>query len=201
MKKQTTLFVMSLALIFAASSAFAAKVGAPAPGFTATDSKGVPVSLDQFKGKYVVLEWHNKDCPYVKAHYKSGNMQKLQKEWTQKGVVWLVVDSSASGKQGSMTGAEFDKDMASNHAVPTDEIIDADGKVGHAYGAQTTPHMFVIDPNGILVYNGAIDSKESTDVSDIATSTNYVSLALNESMGGKTLSHPTTKPYGCGVKY
>jgi peroxiredoxin len=201
MKKQSILSLLSLALMLVASSAFAAKVGAPAPDFSAVDSKGVPVSLSQFKGKYVVLEWHNKDCPYVKAQYKSGNMQKLQKEWTAKGVAWLVVDSSATGTQGNVTGAEFDKDMMKNHAAPTDEIIDTDGKVGHAYGAQTTPHMFVIDPNGMLVYNGAIDSKESTDTSDIPTATNYVNLALNESMNGKALSHPTTKPYGCGVKY
>jgi peroxiredoxin len=190
-----------LALLLSTQLAFAAKVGAPAPMFSAMDTKGEIVSLDQYKGKYVVLEWHNKDCPYVKKHYESGNMQKLQKEWTAKGVVWLTVISSAKGKQGSGDGAAADLDMKNSNATPTAVVLDQDGKVGHAYGAQTTPHMFVIDPHGNLIYNGAIDNKATTEQSDIPTSTNYVSLALNESMAGKPLSHATSKPYGCGVKY
>jgi peroxiredoxin len=193
--------LISIAALLISASAFAAKVNAPAPAFTATDWKGKTVSLADYKGKYVVLEWHNKGCPFVKKYYGSGAMQKLQKEWTSKDVVWLTVLSSAKGNEGfdDATGAKVD--MTSSKASPTDVILDADGKVGHAYGAQTTPHMFVIDKTGNLIYNGAIDDKPTAEASDIPASTNYVSLALNESMAGKTLSHPTTKPYGCGVKY
>jgi peroxiredoxin len=193
--------LITIAALFISASAFAAKVNAPAPDFTATDWKGKTVSLADYKGKYVVLEWHNKGCPFVKKYYGSGAMQKLQKEWTGKDVVWLTVLSSAKGNEGYDNAAGAKADMTSSHASPTDVILDADGKVGHAYGAQTTPHMFVIDKSGNLIYNGAIDDKPTAEASDIPAATNYVSLALNESMAGKTLSHPTTKPYGCGVKY
>src|SRR5262249_41151170 len=134
-------------------------------------------------------------------HYSSGNMQSLQKEWTGKNVVWLTVISSEKGNQGYEDGAGAISEMTSSKASPSDVILDTDGKVGHAYGAQTTPQMFVIDKEGKLIYNGAIDDKPTPDVSDIPGATNYVSLALNEAMAGKTLSHPTSKPYGCGVKY
>jgi peroxiredoxin len=188
-------------LLLSVSSAFAAKVNAPAPDFTATDWKGKTVSLADYKGKYVVLEWHNKGCPFVKKYYGSGSMQKLQQEWTGKDVVWLTVVSSAKGNEGFEDAAAATAEMKSNHAAPTDVILDADGKVGHAFGAQTTPHMFVIDKTGNLIYNGAIDDKPTAEASDIPKSTNYVALALNESMSGKPLSHPTSKPYGCSVKY
>jgi peroxiredoxin len=190
-----------IATLFISATAFAAKVNAPAPDFTATDWKGKTVSLADYKGKYVVLEWHNKDCPFVKKYYGSGSMQKLQKEWTGKNVVWLTVISSEKGNQGFENAAGANAEMTASHASPSDVILDTDGKVGHAFGAQTTPHMFVVDKTGKLIYNGAIDDKPTADAADIATSTNYVELALNESMAGKTLSHPTSKPYGCSVKY
>jgi peroxiredoxin len=193
--------IILIATLFISATAFAVKVNAPAPDFTATDYNGKTVSLADYKGKYVVLEWHNKGCPFVKKYYGSGSMQKLQKEWTGKDVAWLVVESSAKGNEGYDDAAGAMKDMKTSHATPTDVILDTDGKVGHAYGAQTTPHMFVIDKTGNLIYNGAIDDKPTAEASDIPASTNYVALALNESMAGKTLSHPTTKPYGCGVKY
>jgi peroxiredoxin len=196
MKKLITVIALLIS-----TTAFAAKVNQPAPAFTAKDWNGKTVSLSDFKGKYVVLEWHNKGCPFVKKYYKSGAMQKLQQEWTGKNVVWLVIDSSAKSNEGFDDAAGAMADMQSNKASPSDVILDADGKVGHAFGAQTTPHMFVIDKTGNLIYNGAIDDKPTADASDIAAATNYVSLALNESMAGKTLSHPTSKPYGCSVKY
>jgi peroxiredoxin len=190
----------SLGQLCISGSAQAAQVGEPAPTFQATDTTGQSRQLSDFKGKFVVLEWHNQGCPYVKKHY-AGNMQKLQKEWTGKGVVWLTVISSAPGKQGAVTADQENAYLKEKGAAPTAVLLDSDGKVGKAYGAKTTPHMFVIDPQGKLVYNGAIDSKESTDVADIATSKNYVSAALTEAMAGKTVSTASTRPYGCGVKY
>jgi peroxiredoxin len=198
MKKILIAFTLALSLLSA--SAFAAKVGEPAPAFTGTDTNGNSVSLSQYQGKYVVLEWHNKDCPYVKKQYKSGAMQKLQREWTKKGVVWLSIISSAEGKQGFETPAGANADVTANHAAPTATLLDAGGVIGKAYGALTTPHMFVINPKGTLVYNGAIDNNESTEVADIATD-NYVSDALTQSMAGKPVTHASTRPYGCSVKY
>jgi peroxiredoxin len=178
-----------------------ATVGQPAPAFSAPDQTGAVRSLDAYKGKWVVLEWVNHDCPFVKKHYGSGNMQKTQKTAEAKGAVWLSVNSSAPGKQGAMDGKLAASLTSEKHATPTAVLLDADGKVGRAYGAKTTPHMFVIDPKGTVVYAGAIDDKPSTDVADVATSKNYVLAALDEAMAGKSVSVASTQPYGCSVKY
>jgi len=183
------------------ASAFAAKVGDPAPGFTAVDSNGKQQSLAEYKGKYVVLEWHNQGCPYTRKHYESGNMQRLQKEWTAKGVVWLTVISSAPGTQGFVTPTQENEYLKTMKADPTAVIMDPGGSLGHLYAAKTTPHMYVIDPKGTLIYNGAIDDHPTTDESDIANSKNYVSVALTEAMSGKPVTDAATRPYGCSVKY
>jgi len=177
------------------------QVGAPAPDFTATDSNGKSDSLDQFHGKYVVLEWHNQGCPYTKKHYTSGNMQSLQKEWTAKGVVWLTVISSAPGEQGFMTAREENSYLSKMHAAPTAVLLDSNGKVGRLYSAKTTPQMVVIDPAGKLIYDGAIDDRPTPDAEDIKGAKNYVDEALSAAMAGKPVPTPYTRPYGCSVKY
>ena len=178
-----------------------AVVGQPAPAFTLADSHGKAHSLADFKGKVVVLEWWNFECPFVGKHYGSGNMQRLQKEWTAKGVVWLTVSSSAPGKQGHVDGAKANTLMKEEGGAPTAVLLDHDGRAGKAYGAKTTPHMFVIDAKGAVVYAGSIDDKPSTDQADIATAKNYVSAALAEVTVGKAVTTATSQPYGCGVKY
>jgi peroxiredoxin len=201
MKSLSRLF-FQLALILALiASAFAVKVGDPAPGFTAVDSNGRQQSLASYKGKFVVLEWHNQGCPYTKKHYESGNMQRLQKEWTGKGVVWLTVISSAPGTQGFVTPAQENEYLQKMNASPTAVLMDPGGTLGHLYGAKTTPHMFIIDPSGTLIYNGAIDDHPTSDQGDIAGSKNYVSAALQEAMSGKPVTDAATRPYGCSVKY
>jgi peroxiredoxin len=189
---------VTLALI---ASAFAVKVGEPAPGFTAVDSNGRQQSLASYKGKFVVLEWHNQGCPYTKKHYESGNMQRLQKEWTSKSVVWFTVISSAPGTQGFVTPAQENEYLQKMNAAPTAVLMDPGGTLGHLYGAKTTPHMFIIDRNGTLIYNGAIDDHPTSDQGDIANSRNYVSAALQEAMSGKPVTEAATRPYGCSVKY
>lgn len=179
----------------------AAKVGDKAPDFSVTDSNGKTHTLADFKGKWVVLEWHNQGCPYVKKHYGSGHMQKLQKEWTAKGVVWLTVISSAKGQQGYVTREQANAYLAEQKAAPSAVLLDPMGTMGMAYAAKTTPHMYVISPDGVLLYNGAIDDKPTTDVADVPGATNYLNAALNEAMAGKAVSMPATKPYGCSVKY
>ena len=192
----------ALALALVPGAAFAqAVVGSPAPLFTATDSHGQSHSLDQYRGKYVVLEWHNQGCPYTRKHYVSGNMQSLQKEWTAKGVIWFTVISSAPGQQGYVTDSEENAYLAQMHADPSAVLMDADGKLGHLYGAKTTPEMYVIDPNGKLIYEGAIDDRPTPDVSDIKGADNYLSDALTEAMAGKPVVHSYTRSYGCSVKY
>jgi peroxiredoxin len=189
-------------ILLAATLAFAApKAGDQAPDFTGTDSNGKSHKLSDYKGKWVVLEWTNSGCPFTRKHYNSGNMQKLQKEWTAKGVAWLSILSSAPGKEGYMTAADENAYLQQKNATPTAALLDPDGAIGHLYGAKTTPHMFVIDPNGKLVYAGAIDDKPSTDQDDIPKSRNYVSAALTEALSGKPVSVPNTTPYGCSVKY
>ena len=187
----------STALIAADSPA----VGAAAPDISVTDSKGKTQSISQYKGKTVVLEWFNPGCPFVVKHYGSGNMQKLQEEFTGKGVVWLTVNSSASGKEGHQTAEQANAKMTEWKMKPTALLLDADGKAGQTYGAKNTPHMFVISPEGKVIYQGAIDSKPSSKPEDIPSSTNYVKVALDESMAGKPVSTASTKPYGCTVKY
>lgn len=179
----------------------APKAGDAAPNFTATDSNGRTQTLSEYRSKFVVLEWTNSGCPFTMKHYESGNMQKLQKEWTSKGVVWLTVLSSAPGKQGYKTAAEENAYVKEKGASPTAVLMDPSGSLGHLYGAKTTPHIFIIDPNGKLIYNGAIDDRPTTDEEDIAGAKNYVSAALSEAMGGKPVVTASTQPYGCSVKY
>ena len=201
MKTKYTLALLTSLLATAAFAADSPPVGSTAPDFSVSDSKGKTHSLAQYKGKYVVLEWFNPECPFVKKHYGPGNMQKLQEEFTGKGVVWLSIDSSAPGKEGNLSAEQGEKKLAEWKVKSTALLLDPDGKVGQAYGAKNTPHMFVVNPEGKIVYEGAIDSKASPNPADIPSSTNYVKVALDESMGGKPVSNPNTKPYGCSVKY
>jgi len=178
-----------------------AKVDQPAPDFTLTDSDGNRHSLSDFKGKYVVLEWVNYDCPFVMKHYGSGNMPALQEEYTGKDVVWLSICSSAPGKQGHFETDALKDRMKKEKAVPTAYLIDEDGTVGKMYEARTTPHMYIINPEGTLVYAGGIDNMASTNKDDIPKATNYVREGLNAALEGKTIATKTSKPYGCSVKY
>ena len=199
-----TKLLLSALTCLASTSLFAADspaVGSAAPDFSITDSKGKTQSVSQYKGKYVVLEWFNPECPFVKKHYGSGNMQKLQEEFTGKGVVWLSVDSSAPGKEGNLSPVEAEKKMTDWKTHSTALLLDQDGKAAQAYAAKNTPHMFIINPEGKIIYEGAIDSKASPNPADIPSSTNYVRVALDEALAGKTVSNPTTRPYGCSVKY
>jgi peroxiredoxin len=177
------------------------EIGKPAPNFSLPDTNGKTHMLADLKGKYVVLEWYQPDCPFVRKHYRSGNMQALQKEYTAKGVVWLSIDSSAPGEEGNYPAEKLNEIAAQDSASRTALLVDPTGDVGRLYGAKTTPDMYVIDPNGILVYKGAIDNKRSTDLADIQTATNYVKGALDAVMNGKTVPTTATRPYGCSVKY
>ncbi len=177
-------------------------IGNPAPAIELSDSNGATVQLADYKGKFVVLEWINFDCPFVRKHYdKSTNMQSLQKKYTAQGVVWLSINSSAPGKQGHFDSAEINKRMQAKGSAATAYLLDPDGTVGRAYGAQTTPHMYIIDPKGVVLYQGAIDSNSSASADTIPEATNYVSQGLDEALAGKAVSTPTTKSYGCSVKY
>jgi peroxiredoxin len=197
-----TILKTTFALLLAAGTAVAApQVGQPAPTFTLTDSNGQSHSLSDFKGKFVVLEWLNHGCPFVVKHYGSGNMQKLQKEYTGKDVVWLSIASSAPGKQGHMTPEETNKTKEEKGSAATAVLLDADGTVGKLYDAKVTPELYVINPDGVLVYMGAIDDKKSVDAADVTGAKNYVKQALDEAMAGKPVSEPSTTAYGCGVKY
>lgn len=177
------------------------RVGASAPDFKITDSRGQSETLAQYRGKFVVLEWHNQGCPFTRKHYLSGNMQALQREWTAKGVVWFTVISSARGKQGYVTAGEENAYLAQVHAVPTAVLLDPDGSLGRLYSAKTTPQMVVIDPLGKVIYDGAIDNRPTPDVEDVPGAQNYVSDALTEAMAGKPVATPYVRPYGCSVKY
>jgi peroxiredoxin len=199
MKSIRAFLLVPVALV--ALAALAARVGEPAPDFTGTDSHGQTHKLSDYRGKFVVLEWHNNGCPYTRKHYESGNMQNLQKEWTLKGVVWLTVISSAPDSQGYVSAAQENDYLEKMHAVPTAAILDPKGEIGHLYEAKTTPHMFIINPQGVLIYNGAIDDKPTSDQSDIAGARNYVSAALQEAMAGQPVAVASTRPYGCSVKY
>jgi hypothetical protein len=190
-----------VATLLLISSAYAAKVGEPAPDFQATDSNGQMHKLSNVHGKFVVLEWHNNGCPYTQKHYESGNMQRLQKEWTDKGVIWFTVISSAQGQQGYVTAQQENDYLKQMKASPTAALLDPQGEVGRLYSAKTTPHMFVINPARVLIYDGAIDDKATTEQADIAGAKNYVSQALEEAAAGKPVSTPTSRPYGCSVKY
>lgn len=176
-------------------------VGEPAPTFELKDYTGKAHSPAKHRGQYIVLEWTNPECPFVKKQYDGGNMQTLQKEWTAKGVVWLAIDSSAPGNEGNLSGSAAEEASKGQYSSATHLLLDSDGTVGKLYSAKTTPHMFVINPEGKLIYAGAIDSIPSTNPTDISKATNYVNQALTEAMEGKPVSVPTSKPYGCGVKY
>ena len=199
--RKSLLAALTVAALAIPSSAADPTIGAKAPAFSLTDTNGKSHSLSDFKGKYVVLEWVNHGCPFVKKHYETGNMQALQKKATDKGVVWLSICSSAKGKEGYMTAGEWNKTVADSRTAATAVLLDEKGKVGKTYGAKTTPHMFVINPTGILVYKGAIDDKASTDKDDVKGARNHVMAALDEAMGGKPVTVSATTPYGCSVKY
>ena len=179
----------------------APQIGQPAPDFTGTDSKGNPVSLGQYRGKTVVLEWTNAQCPYTNKHYSAGNMQAVQALAQKNGVVWLTVVSSAPGKQGYVNGPAADALTASRGASPTAVLLDPSGTVGRLYGAKTTPHMFVIDKNGMLQYMGGIDSIATADADDIPKAEPYLKEAMLAVTQDKPVAHPVTKPYGCSIKY
>jgi len=178
-----------------------AAVGAPAPAFTLPDAAGKSRSLADFRGKYVVLEWVNFGCPFVRKHYDSGNMQDLQKLYTSSGVVWLSICSSAPGKQGYFEGNELTERIAEEKSSATAYLVDTEGNVGQAYGAMTTPHMYIINPQGRVIYAGGIDDKASTKKEDLKTAVNYVREALNAALAGKPVVVATSTPYGCSVKY
>ena len=191
---------IALSTLACGTALAAATVGQPAPAFTVTDLGGKPVNLADYKGKTVVLEWHNFGCPFVQKHYKSGNMQALQKKYGGD-VVWLAVNSTHKSASDYSEPAKIDKDLKGFGAAPARYLMDEPGTMGLAYGAKTTPHMYIIDPSGKVVYNGAIDDKRSTNPEDVKTSKNYVSAALDELKSGKPISVASTTPYGCTVKY
>lgn len=195
-------FGLMITGVMVSTAALAAPaVGEAAPAFTAVDSNGKTVSLADYKGRHVVLEWTNDGCPFVKKHYGSGNMQGLQKQFTAQNVVWLSVISSAPGQQGYADGAAANKLSTARGATPTAVLLDPKGELGHLYGAKTTPHLFAIDPTGKLEYAGGIDSVASADAADIAGATPFLKIALTEALAGKPVTTPVTKPYGCSVKY
>ena len=196
-----TTLALTAAIAIAVPLHAAAKVGAPAPDFTATDSNGKLVKLSSLRGKTVVLEWHNPGCPFVQKHYRSGNMQKTQADANKAGVVWLTINSGAPGKQGYMVGPAANILVNKSGASPDAYLLDSKGVVGKAYSARTTPEMVLIDARGTLVYQGAIDDKPTTDVADIKTARNHLLAALGELKAGKPISVATSKPYGCTVRY
>lgn len=189
------------ALAACGPSVAAPTVGQPAPAFSATDSNGKTVSLSDFRGRTVVLEWFNPECPFVKKFYEPGAMQKLQADARRDGVVWLVVNSGAPGKQGHLTPEQANAFIRANGVAATAYIPDPSGTIGRAYDARTTPHMFVIDPAGTLVYAGGIDDIQSANSADIAKARNFVTLALADLKAGRPVANPTSRPYGCSVKY
>ena len=197
--------IIILTVILASSACFtldaALDSGQPAPEFTLTDSNGSEHSLSDFRGKYVVLEWTNHSCPFVVKHYKEGHMQAQQKAMTDKGVAWLQIVSSAEGKSGYITEAEAKLIRARSQIHSTAMLLDTSGEVGRAYDARVTPHMYLIDPEGLLIYQGAIDSIRSTRASDIEKANNYLLAAYESAVSGETIENAKTTPYGCGIKY
>ena len=196
--------LITLALLLVAPPAPAAGgagVDSRAPGFTLTDAQGASPALADYRGKYVILEWVNFGCPFVGKHYGSGSMQELQRTMTARGTVWLSICSSAPGNQGYYEGEELKEKLKEENASPTAYLVDADGTVGKLYGAKTTPHMFIVDPQGVLIYEGGIDNIASTDRDDIAKATNYVKEVMAAAWDGKPLPVKKTRSYGCSVKY
>ncbi len=202
--KQTllaSLITASLSFGAASSAQAAATVGQPAPGFALSDTNGKAVNLADYKGKTVVLEWHNSECPFVKKHYDSANMQALQSKYTKDGVVWLSVSSTEPGHQDYKKPDVINALLKTSRASPTAYLMDESGSTGKSYGAKTTPHMYIINPQGTLVYAGGIDDKRSANVADIKSAKNFVTAALDEMKAGKPVSVSTATPYGCSVKY
>ena len=199
---KSSLAALATTLLLSTTCAFAApEIGSPAPQFTVTDTNGNEVSTADLVGKTVVLEWTNHGCPYVKKHYKSGNMQALQNEANNEEVVWLSIISSAEGKQGSVSAEEANKLTTDRNAAPSHVVLDQEGTIGRAYDARTTPHMYIIDAEGKLAYMGGIDDKPTADPADIKDAQNYVRTALSEIKNGQAVSTPSSRPYGCSVKY
>ena len=203
MKQTLLVSLISASLSFLAVSAAsaAATVGQPAPAFALTDTNGKVVNLADYKGKTVVLEWHNPECPFVKKHYDSANMQGLQSKYTKDGVVWLAVSSTEPGHQDYKKPDVMNGILKTSKASPTAYLMDDSGATGKSYGAKTTPHMYIINAQGTLVYAGGIDDKRSSNVADIKTAKNFVAAALDEIKAGKPVSVATSTPYGCSVKY
>ena len=199
--KHNAILLLASVLIALPSLSAAVEAGASAPAFTLTDTTGTEHSLSDFAGKYVVLEWTNHACPFVVKHYASGNMQALQKSMTEDGAVWLQIISSAEGKQGYLTPEEAEALRESQGVHSTAKLLDTSGEVGRAYDARVTPHMYLIDPEGNLIYQGAIDSIKSTRQADIAEAENYVKAAYESAKAGEPIINATTVPYGCSVKY
>jgi hypothetical protein len=196
-----TFLALSVSVLFASAAFAKPEIGKPAPAFALKDLSGKEHKLSDFKGKTVVLEWVNYGCPFVKKHYDSKNMQTLQKAATADGVVWLQICSSAPGKEGNTTPDEGKTQSASYGAASTAYLVDETGKVGKLYNAKTTPGMFIVNKEGVLVYMGAIDDKPNPRPDSIAGATNYITTALAEISAGKPVSTASTKPYGCSVKY
>jgi len=194
-------FFAALLMFCVSAGVTAVEIGKPAPGFTLPDSNGNQQSLAAHRGSYVVLEWTNHDCPFVRKHYGTGNMQKLQKDATKSGIVWFSIISSAPGEQGHVSSEQANALTRDRDASPSAVLLDPGGNVGKMYGARTTPHMYIVDPQGMLIYMGGIDDKPSTRPSDVETARNYVRVALAEAMDGKPVSEAVTRPYGCSVKY
>lgn len=193
--------LFAAAILVAAPVSATAVVGQPAPAFTATDSYGKTVRLGDFKGKPVVLEWTNADCPFVQKYYSGGDMQKLQADAREQGAVWLTINSGAPGKQGHIDGAAANAKMRAQGFQSSAYLLDADGAIGRAYGARTTPHIFVIAPDGTLAYAGGIDSIPSANPADIAKAEPLARLAISQVAAGKPVETPNSRPYGCSVKY
>tara|TARA_R110000868_G_scaffold154736_1_gene380911 strand:- start:29469 stop:30062 length:594 start_codon:yes stop_codon:yes gene_type:complete len=194
-------FFILISILFYSQAYAELTVGEPAPSFELRAEDGKFYGLEKFKGKVIVLEWLNHGCPFVRKHYDSGNMQKLQKTYTEKDIVWLSIVSSAEGKQGYVDASGAFKEKQEYSSKATRTLLDPDGKVGQAYGAKTTPHMYIIDEAGILLYQGAIDSISTADKDDIEKADNYVSLALEQKLANKPIKITSTKAYGCSVKY
>ena len=201
MRSRFVTFALGPALLIAAGIAGAVVSGAAAPGFTITDTAGKAVRLADYKGKYVVLEWTNPECPFVRKHYSSGNMQGLQKEWSNRNVVWLTINSTNATHYEFKTPREMSAWMEAQGAAPAATLLDSTSGTGRAYGAKTTPHMFVVDPGGQVIYAGAIDDKRSANPADAKSANNYVRAALAEAMSGKPVTVASTTPYGCSIKY
>ncbi|MFP4003563.1 MAG: thioredoxin family protein [Alphaproteobacteria bacterium] len=201
MRAGVMLTALAFGLGLAAPALAAPEIGEPAPAFTAVDSDGKQHSLSDFKGKTVILEWTNHGCPYVQKHYDTGNMQALQKETTGEGAVWLTVISSAPGKQGYVTAEKANELTEKRDAAPTAVLFDPTGEIGKSYGATATPHMYIVDEEGVLRYMGAIDDKPTARRKSVETATNYVKAALAEMEAGKPVSTPVTRAYGCSIKY